>query len=124
MPERRLAQCQVLGQPEGRTKGIQHRHPGAPDGYLDSPQAVRLLRHCLHGLAGLRRGAPRIIRRGNMLRFRNLALVLLAAFGIYALLPKSRKGRLSGKVREFGKALILSLILYWILIVSRAFFIE
>lgn len=63
----------------------------------------------------------RIIRPGEMLRFRNLALVLLAAFGIYALLPKSRKGRLAGKVREFGKALILSLILYWVLIVSRAF---
>ena len=58
----------------------------------------------------------------EMLRFRNLALVLLATFGIYALLPKSRKGRLAGKAREFGKALIVSLVLYWVLILSRMFF--
>lgn len=63
----------------------------------------------------------RIIRPGTKVRFRELALALLAAFGIYALLPKSRKGRLAGKVREFRKALILALILYWVLIVSRWF---
>lgn len=55
-----------------------------------------------------------------MLRLRNLAIVVLAAAGIYALIPKERKARVSGKVREFGKALILSLVLYWILIVTRA----
>lgn len=46
--------------------------------------------------------------------------MVLAAAGIYALIPKERKARVSGKVREFGKALILSLVLYWILIVTRA----
>lgn len=55
-----------------------------------------------------------------MLRLRNLAIVVLAAAGIYAVIPKARKARVSGKVREFGKALILSLVLYWILIVTRA----
>ena len=55
-----------------------------------------------------------------MLRLRNLAIVVLAAAGIYAVIPKQRKVRVTGKVREFGKALILSLILYWILIVTRA----
>ncbi len=55
-----------------------------------------------------------------MLRLRNLAIVVLAAAGIYAVIPKARKARFTGKVREFGKALILSLVLYWILIVTRA----
>ena len=57
-----------------------------------------------------------------MLRLRNLAIVALVAWAIYALVPAGRKARLGGKIREFGRALVVSLILYWILMLGRAWF--
>jgi len=57
-----------------------------------------------------------------MIRPRNLAIVVGLASVIYAFLPGARKARLLGKVREFGRALVLSLVLYWLLMVGRAWF--
>ena len=54
-----------------------------------------------------------------MLRIRNAAIVLLLAGVVYLLLPAERKRRLSGKIREFGRALVLALVLFWVLIVTR-----
>ncbi len=57
-----------------------------------------------------------------MLRLRNLAIVALMAWAIYSFLPAGRKVRLGGKIREFGRALVVSLVLYWILMLGRAWF--
>lgn len=57
-----------------------------------------------------------------MIRFRNLAIVTVLATAIYALVPAARKARFFDKLREFGRALVLSLILYWLLILGRAYF--
>ena len=57
-----------------------------------------------------------------MLRLRNLAIVVVLASAIYALLPGARKKRLLGKLREFGRALAIALVLYWLLIIGRAWF--
>lgn len=57
-----------------------------------------------------------------MIRFRNVAIVAVLATAIYALIPATRKARLFDKLREFGRALVLSLILYWLLILGRAYF--
>ncbi len=54
-----------------------------------------------------------------MLRFRNAAIVLLIAGAAYALAPAERKRRLMGKVREFGRALVVAMVLFWVLIVVR-----
>ncbi len=57
-----------------------------------------------------------------MIRFRTLAIVMVLASVIYALLPRSRKMRLLGKLREFGRALVISLALYWLLMIGRTWF--
>lgn len=57
-----------------------------------------------------------------MLRLRNLALVAVMAWAVYALLPRERKVRFGGKLREFGRALVVSLILYWLLMLGRSWF--
>ena len=57
-----------------------------------------------------------------MIRFRNVAIVAVLASVIYALIPATRKARFLDKLREFGRALVLSLILYWVLILGRAYF--
>ncbi len=57
-----------------------------------------------------------------MLRFRNLAIVALLASAVYALLPRERKVRFTGKLREFGRALVVSMVLYWMLMLGRSWF--
>lgn len=57
-----------------------------------------------------------------MIRFRNLAIVTVLATVIYALVPAARKARFFDKLREFGRALVISLVLYWLLILGRAYF--
>ena len=59
-----------------------------------------------------------------MIRFRNLAIVATIATAIYALVPGARKARFLDKLREFGRALVVSLILYWLLIIGRAWFAD
>jgi len=58
----------------------------------------------------------------TMIRIRNVAIVAVLATAIYALIPAARKARFLDKLREFGRALVLSLILYWLLILGRAYF--
>ena len=57
-----------------------------------------------------------------MIRFRNVAIVAVIAAAIYAVAPAGRKARFLDKLREFGRALVISLFLYWILIIGRAWF--
>ena len=57
-----------------------------------------------------------------MLRLRNLAVVLLVAGVVYAIAPKHRKTRFLGKAREFGRALVISLVIYWIIMIARTWF--
>lgn len=57
-----------------------------------------------------------------MIRFRNVAIVAVLAAVVYALAPAARKARFLDKVREFGRALVISLVLYWLLIIGRAWF--
>lgn len=57
-----------------------------------------------------------------MIRPRNLAIVAVIATAVYALAPGARKARFAGKLREFGRAVVISLILYWLLILGRAWF--
>ena len=59
-----------------------------------------------------------------MIRFRNLAIVATIATAIYAVVPGARKARFLDKLREFGRALVVSLILYWLLIIGRAWFAD
>ena len=59
---------------------------------------------------------------GTMIRFRNVAIVAVLAAVVYALAPAARKARFLDKVREFGRALVISLVLYWLLIIGRAWF--
>ena len=59
-----------------------------------------------------------------MIRFRNLAIVAVIATAVYALVPAARKARFLDKLREFGRALVISLVLYWLLIIGRSCFRE
>ena len=57
-----------------------------------------------------------------MIRLRNAAIVAVLAALIYAFVPGARKGRWRDKFREFGRALVISLILYWLLMIGRTWF--
>lgn len=57
-----------------------------------------------------------------MIRFRNAAIVAVLAVAVYALAPAARKARFLDKLREFGRALVISMVLYWLLIIGRAWF--
>lgn len=57
-----------------------------------------------------------------MIRLRNLAIVAGMAAVIYAFLPGARKKRLLDKLREFGRALVVALVLYWLLMIGRTWF--
>ena len=49
-----------------------------------------------------------------MLRFRALVTLALVILCVYALAPPERKRRWIDKLREFGKALTISIVIYWI----------
>jgi hypothetical protein len=54
-----------------------------------------------------------------MLRVRNV-LVLLVIIGVlYALAPAERKRRWLDRLRELGRALTLSLLIYWVYMLVR-----
>ena len=57
-----------------------------------------------------------------MISVRNAVIIVLVALAVYALLPASRKTRLIEKIRGLWRALVISLILFWILILGRAWF--
>lgn len=48
-----------------------------------------------------------------MLRIRAIAIIVLLIGAIYALAPAARKKRWLDKLRELGKALAISLVVYW-----------
>lgn len=54
-----------------------------------------------------------------MVSLRNAAVIALVAGVIYAVLPASRKARLAQKLRELARALVISIILFWILMLGR-----
>ena len=54
-----------------------------------------------------------------MVRIRNVIELLLILAVIYALPPEERKKRWLDKLREFGRALTLSLVIYWVFMLLR-----
>ena len=54
-----------------------------------------------------------------MLRLRNVVLLILIIGVLYALAPAERKRRWLDRLRELGRALALSLVIYWIYMVLR-----
>ncbi len=57
-----------------------------------------------------------------MLRVRNVVVLLLIIAALYALAPAERKRRWLDRLREFGRALALSLVIYWIYMLVRYFY--
>jgi len=57
-----------------------------------------------------------------MLRVRNVVVLLLIIAAVYALAPAERKRRWLDRLREFGRALTLSLVIYWIYLLVRYFY--
>ncbi len=55
-----------------------------------------------------------------MLRIRTILILLLLASLVYALLPDERKARLRDRAREFWRALVLALVLYWVYMIALA----
>jgi len=49
-----------------------------------------------------------------MLRIRAIVTILLLIFAIYTFTPAERKRRWLDKLRELGKSLAISLVVYWI----------
>jgi hypothetical protein len=54
-----------------------------------------------------------------MLRVRNVLVILGILTVVYALAPAEKKKRWRGKLRELGRALTLSLVIYWIYMLAR-----
>lgn len=54
-----------------------------------------------------------------MLKVRNIAVLLAIIAVVYALAPAEKKRRWLDRLREFGRALTLSLVIYWIYMLVR-----
>ena len=54
-----------------------------------------------------------------MLKVRNIAVLLAIIAVVYALAPAERKRRWLDRIREFGRALTLSLVIYWVYMLVR-----
>lgn len=54
-----------------------------------------------------------------MLKVRNLVIIVLIIGVIYALAPSERKRRWLDRLREFGRAIAISLLIYWIYMIAR-----
>ncbi len=54
-----------------------------------------------------------------MLRIRNIAVLVVLIAVVYALAPAEKKRRWLDRLREFGRALTLSLVIYWIYMLVR-----
>lgn len=54
-----------------------------------------------------------------MLRVRNVVELVLIIAVVYALIPAEKKRRWLDRLREFGRALTLSLVIYWIYMLVR-----
>ena len=54
-----------------------------------------------------------------MLRVRNVVVLLVLIGVIYALAPPERKRKWLDRLRELGRALTLSLVIYWVYMLVR-----
>jgi hypothetical protein len=54
-----------------------------------------------------------------MLRLRNIAVLLAIIAVVYALAPAEKKRRWHDRLRELGRALTLSLVIYWVYMLVR-----
>lgn len=54
-----------------------------------------------------------------MLRVRNIAVLVVLIAVVYALAPAEKKRRWLDRLREFGRALTLSLVIYWLYMLVR-----
>jgi len=54
-----------------------------------------------------------------MLKVRNIVVLLAIIAVVYALAPAEKKKRWLGRIREFGRALTLSLVIYWVYMLVR-----
>jgi hypothetical protein len=54
-----------------------------------------------------------------VLKVRNLVIIVLIIGVIYAVAPPERKRRWLDRFREFGRAIALSLVIYWIYMIAR-----
>ncbi len=54
-----------------------------------------------------------------MLKVRNIAVLLALIVVVYAIAPAEKKRRWLDKFREFGRALTLSLVIYWVYMLVR-----
>jgi hypothetical protein len=54
-----------------------------------------------------------------MLKVRNIAVLLALIAVLYALAPAEKKRRWLDRLREFGRALTLSLVIYWVYMLVR-----
>jgi hypothetical protein len=54
-----------------------------------------------------------------MLRLRNVVVLLVLIGVLYALAPAERKRRWLDRLRELGRALALSLVIYWVYMLAR-----
>lgn len=57
-----------------------------------------------------------------MLRLRTIVLLGLVIACVYALTPAEKKKRWLDKLRELGKALTLSIVIYWVYMLILYFF--
>jgi uncharacterized membrane protein YbhN (UPF0104 family) len=57
-----------------------------------------------------------------MLRLRAIVIIVLMIAVVYALAPEERKRRWLDKLRELGKALALTMVLYWAYMLILYFF--
>jgi hypothetical protein len=54
-----------------------------------------------------------------MLRLRNVIVLLVIIGVVYALAPAERKRRWLDRLRELGRALTLTLVIYWLYMLVR-----
>ncbi len=54
-----------------------------------------------------------------MLRIRNVVVLILIIAVVYAIAPAERKRRWRDRLKEFGRALTLSLVIYWLYMLMR-----
>jgi hypothetical protein len=54
-----------------------------------------------------------------MLKVRNIAVLLAIIAVAYALAPAEKKRRWLDRIRELGRALTLSLVIYWVYMLVR-----
>jgi len=59
-----------------------------------------------------------------MLKLRNIAVLLGLVAVVYALAPAEKKRRWLDRLRELGRALALSLVIYWIYMLARYFYLR